>query len=73
MKITNTNKIQQHKFNIAVLGPSKTGKTKLTETIKGKPLLCNADKGALTLADSSIACLSARRRIGNPLELKTTR
>lgn len=54
MKITKTSKIELHKFNLAVIGMSKTGKTHLTSTIKGKPLLCNVDKGALTLADYPI-------------------
>lgn len=33
---------------------SKTGKTRLVSTIKGKPLICNADKGTLSLSDCAI-------------------
>ena len=54
MKITKTNKVSEHKFNLAVLGMSKTGKTRLVSTIKGKPLICNADKGTLSLKDYPI-------------------
>lgn len=58
IKITNTSKVELHKFNLAVIGMSKTGKTHLTSTIKGKVLLCNVDKGTLTLADSKIDCVN---------------
>ncbi len=54
MKITKTSKVSDHKFNLAVLGMSKTGKTRLVSTIKGKPLICNADKGTLSLSDCAI-------------------
>lgn len=58
MKITSTSKKGLEKFNLAVLGPSKTGKTHLIKTIKGKPLLCNADKGTLTLKGVDIKCVN---------------
>ncbi len=54
MKISKTNKITDHKFNLAIVGMSKTGKTRLAATIKGKPLICNADKGTLSLSDCAI-------------------
>lgn len=57
MKISNTSKVELHKFNLAVIGMSKTGKTHLASTIKGKPLFCNVDKGVLSLADYKIDCV----------------
>lgn len=54
LKITNTSKTELLKLNFAVMGRPKTGKTHLISTIKDKVLLCNVDKGSLTLKSKSI-------------------
>ena len=55
MKIENTSNIKLQKINMAVIGESKSGKTTLASTIKGKPLICNADKGILSLKKYKLA------------------
>ena len=54
MKIQKTSNMKLQKAHICVLGPSGTGKTFLASTIKGKPLILDADKGTLTLKKFSL-------------------
>jgi energy-coupling factor transporter ATP-binding protein EcfA2 len=53
MEIQTTKDIKKkEKVHIALYGASGTGKTKMIETLKGKTLILNADKGLLTLKGS---------------------
>jgi hypothetical protein len=49
MKIESTNNTKVLKHNLAAIGASKSGKTHLISTIPGKALVCNTDKGIITL------------------------
>lgn len=49
MKIESTSNTKILKHNLAVIGPSKSGKTHLLSTLPGKVLICNTDKGVITL------------------------
>lgn len=54
IRIQKTNNIKLQKINMAIVGPSKSGKTSLAKTIKGKVLILNMDKGILSLKDKSL-------------------
>jgi len=58
IKIQKTSNIKAQKKSIAIVGDAKTGKTSLAKTIKGKTLICNADKGILSLKDKPIDYIS---------------
>lgn len=61
MRIQKTSNVKLQKINMAITGPSKSGKTYLTSTIKGKVLLLNADKGSLTLKHKNIDMVSVTK------------
>jgi len=53
MEILSTKDIQQkEKIHVCLYGSPKTGKTKLIETLPGRTLVLNSDKGLLTLKGS---------------------
>jgi len=54
MKIESTKDIKKkEKVHICLYGASGTGKTKMIETLQGRTLILNADKGLLTLGAGS--------------------
>lgn len=61
MKIQSTSNIELKKVHMAVTGYSGSGKTYLASTIKGKPLVLNADKGLLSLKGYKISYVSATK------------
>ena len=60
MKIQSTNNLELKKVHMAVTGYSGSGKTYLASTIKGKPLILNADKGVLSLKDHNLKYVTAK-------------
>ena len=54
MKIQKTNNTKNVRYNLAVIGASKTGKTSLIGTLPGKVLICNADKGMNSLKSKNL-------------------
>lgn len=54
IKIQNTSNTTTAKHNLAVIGPSKSGKTYLLSTLPGKVLICNTDKGIVSLSKFKI-------------------
>lgn len=53
MKIESTENIKKkERIHICLLGESKSGKTKVIETLEGRTLIGNADKGLLSLKGS---------------------